>query len=486
MSNNTSKRQSLRLTAIPQSPDDEEHINDYDGWKVPFNNYRIPTISLDGLSPQQFFDEYVAARRPVVLKGPLPDVQVPIQKWKSYDYLRQKAGDEKIKVEQRASVNDSYGQGNEVSMTLADFLDLLAKGNDDKHYLTTQDVQANEDGRPDLMAPLMKRLNQDFPLRPKLMETLVPQNINLWMGGNSAGTTSGLHHDFHDNLYLVLRGTKQFLLFSPADALKMQTRGKIDKVHRNGLINYQGAPTTAYGADLKANDAAMAARARELAEKRLVRAEEALKQGIEGAEEELQAAEADLEAAMEALLDAEMEDGNDDDHGDNIDDDASVATDQEEKEASIGNDAVNHNDSCDEQDGRRLVDKTIKNPNNFSTASPNGDIDSASDGKRYEQMNANQAYCEVNEGDVLYLPASWFHEVISIGATSLMKTSSSNAKSERNGAHHQGHMALNYWFHPPDTLNFDIPYSTDFWPNDFKQRFQNENDNITSQPKVIS
>lgn len=28
-------------------------------------------------------------------------------------------------------------------------------------------------------------------------------------------------------------------------------------------------------------------------------------------------------------------------------------------------------------------------------------------------------------------------------------------------------------FHPPDGKEFETPYSTDFWPNDFKDRFRN-------------
>ena len=35
---------------------------------------------------------------------------------------------------------------------------------------------------------------------------------------SAEGSSSGLHHDFHDNLYILLRGQKRFRLFSPADA----------------------------------------------------------------------------------------------------------------------------------------------------------------------------------------------------------------------------------------------------------------------------
>ena len=55
-------------------------------------------------------------------------------------------------------------------------------------------------------------------------------------------------------------------------------------------------------------------------------------------------------------------------------------------------------------------------------------------------------------GDMLYLPAGWFHEVTSYSSSSSHDPS--------------WHMALNYWFHPPDNLvpsGFSKPYLTDYW-----------------------
>ena len=54
-----------------------------------------------------------------------------------------------------------------------------------------------------------------------------------------AGASSGLHHDFHDNLYVLLRGRKRFRLYPPHDAARtMYTYGRIAKVHKNGCIVY--------------------------------------------------------------------------------------------------------------------------------------------------------------------------------------------------------------------------------------------------------
>lgn len=443
-----------------------------------------------------------------------------IHEWTN-EYLAQKAGDEKVMVEQRSSIGECYGNGNEISMPFRELIQKV-EGGDEMHYLTTQDVHADEDGRPDLMAPFMQKLRRNhskrpseketvssspstlendkdkrgdsdsdetsengngqfaFPLIPNIVKNLIPQNINLWMGNSREGANSGLHHDYHDNLYILLRGRKVFQLYSPKDAERMQTRGKLLKVHTNGRINYIGEETTAYGADLKSDAAAKAAKAKDTAEKRLLEAEKAVEEGKEGAEKELEIAEEMLDLAMEKLIDAEFDDDENDDMSRNGDQDdvttgeedgdglfgkvessntnastisidAGTSSNSERRERDVTNDTSTETDiSCNAElvieGGRRIVDKTVKNPNNFSTV------------KNSKEIDAYSAFCELNPGDILYLPASWFHEV----------TSMASASDDE-----QGHLALNYWFHPPDQLdNFKSPYSTDFWPNDFKERFE--------------
>ena len=54
------------------------------------------------------------------------------------------------------------------------------------------------------------------------------------------GSSSGLHHDFHDNLYVLLRGTKRFRLFPPALAARMYTAGTLRAIYPNGRIVYEG------------------------------------------------------------------------------------------------------------------------------------------------------------------------------------------------------------------------------------------------------
>lgn len=380
----------------------DTNINHFSGWTVPSANYELPSIDVNNITPRQFYDNYVKPRRPVVIKG-IPSDLSGLQSWNDIQHLNKKAGSQSVMIERRSTTTDGYGQGNEVSMKFSQFIELIQNG-DDLHYLTTQDVRSNDDGRPDILPKFMKALSEDFPIQPLLMGNLIPQNINLWMGNNKdyeSGSSSGLHHDYHDNLYIVLKGKKRFRLFSPADTQYLYTRGTLLQVHPNGRINYVGEETTAYGADLGADAAARAATRQKLAEERLQLAEMAVEEGRDGAEEELAAAEEEMEEAMDALIDAEDEDD------------------------------VDGNVGCERFCGNasKLVDKTVKNPNNFSKISVQQLDDLSKATSEFPELKkATMAYCSVHAGDMLYLPASWFHEVTSYGV---------------EGA--SCHLALNYW-----------------------------------------
>ena len=418
--------------------------NRYNGWVVPNKDYTIPKIPLKSLTTNtKFFDEYVKQRRPVVLEGTLEDLD-GLKKWQhDNDHLRKLAGKESVMVEVRKEQNESFGRGNETPMAFEQFLDLVEAG-DAKHYLTTQDVEANEDGQPDLMAPFMKALKGDFPLRPKITGNLIPQNINLWMGNNAGdGVSSGLHHDYHDNLYIILRGRKRFRLYSPKDTKNLYPNGTLFQIHTNGRINYDGEETTAYGADLKADAAAQAAKAKEIAEQKLTEAEKAVEEGKPGAGEDLEQAEKMLEEAMDALIDAEM-DENEEEFDDDDDNDDDEKGNGEECNLSLEEESEAPN---------RLVDKTVKDPNNFSRVSVGDFTNSQVLQQKFPKFNdATPAFCELKVGEILYIPASWWHEVTSFGSK-------------------EGHLALNYWFHPPNTEDFNKPYSSDFWQNDYDMRF---------------
>eukprot|EP00567_Pseudictyota_dubia_P011090 CAMPEP_0197433014 /NCGR_PEP_ID=MMETSP1175-20131217/965_1 /TAXON_ID=1003142 /ORGANISM="Triceratium dubium, Strain CCMP147" /LENGTH=358 /DNA_ID=CAMNT_0042961255 /DNA_START=107 /DNA_END=1180 /DNA_ORIENTATION=- len=261
----------------------EGYVDEYAGYRLSSSSATPSTIErvhVSTLTPESFFRDYVSQRKPVAITGNLTDEEWKVpERWTSTAYLKKKAGDAMVSVEKRSSTSEKFGRGNEVKMTFGEFLDALDRGDDGKGgggnlYLTTQDVETDSGGRPRVLSPFMRLLREDFPLRPKLAGNLIPQNVNVWMGGGGGGggnsnstskdgggdgsengnenggkkegergSSSGLHHDYHDNLYVVLSGTKSFSLYSPSDAPYLYPCGQLRKIHANGRINYSGEET---------------------------------------------------------------------------------------------------------------------------------------------------------------------------------------------------------------------------------------------------
>jgi hypothetical protein len=251
----------------------------------------------------------------------------------------------------------AFGLGDRTRMTLREFLERKSmrsggggggagqqqgQQEEDPHrppplYLSTQThPRAAEDGAgPDVYGPPLRRtpLCGEPPLVPPLLAPLVPQAINVWMSGDCGGggddnaaaaadatareappppssspspsSTSGLHHDYHDNLYVLVRGSKRFRLWPAESVERMYVHGGAPAaVHSSGRIVYP--PQTAETVLADGTDAREAARwrRRREAERAVALAEQRLRRHREpGAHEALREAEAALERALEADLD---------------------------------------------------------------------------------------------------------------------------------------------------------------------------------------
>jgi hypothetical protein len=141
-------------------------------------------------------------------------------------------GDDEVLVEVRSGLHDSFGRGQKRKMPVHQFVESL-QSSEALVYLSTQPASRDSDGHPNLMSPLLACL-PEVPKKPCIAGALIPQSINVWMGRSEKGTSSGLHHDFHDNLYILLAGTKRFRLFPPSEAKRMYLNGTIQHVHPNG------------------------------------------------------------------------------------------------------------------------------------------------------------------------------------------------------------------------------------------------------------
>lgn len=245
------------MSKLPPLP---AHLDTYEGWQPSSSNPRIAKVT-NQIKPAEMWTHFISQRRPVVIDGLLRDPDFNAAKWTNLEYLRSTAGHVPVKIE---PVHPSAGHfGTSVKRSKVKFSEFLQTLQDvesaGKWYLTTQyvdddetadsshpstphDPDREEDGyEPELDNVLpapTNALSNDFPHRPALLGNLVLQQCNLWLGNSKEGKSSGLHHDFHDNLYILLSGYKRFLLFPPSAHRFLHPRGCIDRVYPNGLIVY--------------------------------------------------------------------------------------------------------------------------------------------------------------------------------------------------------------------------------------------------------
>lgn len=389
------------------------------------NGVVVPEIERDSpeLEPAAFWEKYVRARRPVVIRGGISDESFTAPaKWDPA-YLVKRAGQVKVLVEERVAaapaapgcaapppLQTPFGRGVRVCRTFAEVIKAAAAG-DDRHYLTAQRKAGTV-----VAPPLAGALERDLPRVPAAMGALEPESVSLWVGASKDGTSSGLHHDFHDNLYVLLRGRKRFRLFSPDAAPAMGTYGHVRSVAENGVVEY----TPRDLARLPAGDD-----------------DESVPDDVSDDDDDGGFVFGDDEAS-----DLEFSDGHDDFDelfGEGLLDDG------EGGGREIGGEEVDRSDmeAKDCAIGQRVTDVSL--PDHFSSASLAG-VDGA-DAGAWERATKGCAgfpgperstRVEVCAGDALYLPAGWFHEVESYGA----------ARGDGAGMH----LAVNWWFFPPTNL----------------------------------
>lgn len=431
-------------------------FNQYKGVRVGASG-KLPVVDAATVLPEAFFRRFVARRCPCILQGSLPEIEGRAPGWWAPPRARQL----EVQVEVRDGPADRFGRGRKRAMRFGELLD----ADSPNYYLTTQDVP---DGQ--LCAPPLSALEQprELPTRPALLGTLVPQSINLWLGRSAALASSGLHHDFHDNLYVLLRGRKHFRLFSPADAAWMYTHGELARVHANGRINYVGHESTSADGRTAADAAAEALRAAKRAQRATERELESAEEAMD--EQRVAQAEDAMEDAMDAALGAKVAHRN-----------ALRRREAEEAAAAAASAAA-------EAEGLPPPP-----PPSFSQVPdlPAALVAGADQTAHPLLHRARVAEFDLHEGQMLYLPCGWFHEVWARPSRRVPSPDCARPHSCRIGhvrarAHthtvclyrsareqvsSQGaHAALNYWFHPPDQPDYAAPYSAGgFWEREAKQ-----------------
>jgi len=167
-------------------------------------------------TPLQFY-KYVAANKPVIIKGLLQD-WLALNKW-SKEYLIAKMKDQLVTVAitpdgyADSIVNGPYfAQPLYEQMTLQQFFDRLDAAKNEKrevHYIQLQNNSLNLE---------FVDLTDDVPKHiPFVTEALGrdPEAVNIWIGEDHSVTS--LHKDHYENLYGVISGEKHFILYPPTD-----------------------------------------------------------------------------------------------------------------------------------------------------------------------------------------------------------------------------------------------------------------------------
>lgn len=413
--------------------------NRYSGYH-PENSYcEIDRISANDIDPIDFYCDYILRRKPCIIYDMLSS-----ESFSAFRMLTEaeciitalsrfcpKVLDAEVYVEKRNPLTKTFGSGIDKSkMSMRMFLELLRDRKGEEFYLTTQyEIDpANPDSEPYIMKEPLKSMISILPLRPGLFERLVPHQYNIWIGQSEQGTSSGCHHDFHDNLYILLKGRKRFTLFSPKDALLMYTNQPVKFVHHNGLICY--GDHVSDNIEIESDG--------EMEELVYLRSDGyLLSENIQESEEEgagligsFGSEESDFEWARE-------------DSADDFEADERVDSDggQQEEPPSFSQIPVPVLHTYLSDHGMPGYERS--------------ESDIISDKQFPLLNNATAIQAELSEGECLYLPASWFHEV----------TSYSN----------QGevHTAINYWFHPPSASTLSEPtYPDDTWETRYRTRIE--------------
>lgn len=394
---------------------------------------------IDQIDVSSFHKDYVQKRRPCILTN-IPDDLACLSACADLEVLAAHTGHVDIAVEPVSDKGTFGTAATKISMTVRAFLKRLQAG--EKIYLTTQYSEAEEAAI--LNEPLISlRKSLHVPIIPDLAGKLVPAKINLWLGASQEGTSSGLHHDFHDNFYILLSGQKRFRIFKPSwkACQQLKVHGTPHEIFANGLISYGNSLcsdglTSIMKAQLRTDvceDLLHQARASGLG---------------------LEEAESRYEEAMDNLLQCKLENCEESEDGDFESGD--------ESEASTGGDHIGEADSGEDDVGSEDKGEAFPGIEHLPEFNADQEIQISEDPDGDESLNAstsasvsddppsfsrlsNQEVTEMLEsevlegsefvleaGQMLYLPASYFHEVISTSKG------------------HDYHMAINYWFFPPD------------------------------------
>ncbi|KAJ9586024.1 hypothetical protein L9F63_020321, partial [Diploptera punctata] len=191
-----------------------------------FLQSEVPTV--DSISALEFYRNYVGTNRPVLVKGAVNHWPA-IKKWKM-QYLRELIGSKSVKVAVTPNgYSDSIGlkyvtnKRNELvpkeyfvlpeerNMTMSYFIDILQRREKYSGIFYLQEQNSNLTKN---FQELLPDIESEIPWASEAFGE-APDAVNLWIGDSRAVTS--LHKDPYENIYCVVSGYKDFILFPPSD-----------------------------------------------------------------------------------------------------------------------------------------------------------------------------------------------------------------------------------------------------------------------------
>ena len=108
----------------------------------------------------------------------------------------------------------------------------------------------------------------------------------------------------------------------------------------------------------------------------------------------------------------------------------------------------------DNEPGERETTKSDPRPNSFSRI----DLNSSEGREEMKKHKLKKVTVTLERGDILFLPAGFFHCVTSFSPDD--RDAEKGDKTKTNKTASSAHMAINYWYHPPDRLDsYESPYT---------------------------
>ncbi|GAA6046352.1 hypothetical protein JCM3770_004878 [Rhodotorula araucariae] len=198
----------------------QRHVKEYQSLNPSF----IPELDAV-LSPLEFA-RFVAANRPVVIRGAGQAMRIAaLERWTD-EYLVEKLADRELDISATpegnadAIVDGVFVEPANVRMTITTLLERLGEEQDDPSSTAPVFYLQSQNGNlADEYEALQDDVGREGPAFAREVFGQPPDVANIWIGGRRSKTS--LHKDPYQNIYMVVRGTKTFTLFPPSEAYCM-------------------------------------------------------------------------------------------------------------------------------------------------------------------------------------------------------------------------------------------------------------------------